>query len=60
MLAESAGTVEYTNCISAIEHDSANECPSYDIKPSDSEVPVLELRRMRNIPSVTLLPDPDI
>ena len=36
-----------------------NECPGYDTKRSDAEVPVmLELRRMRSTPSLPSLPVP--
>ena len=36
-----------------------NECPGYDTKQSDGEVPVmLELWGMRSTPSMTLLPGP--
>ena len=36
-----------------------NECPGYDTKQSDGEVPaVLELWRMRSTPSLPLLPGP--
>ena len=35
-----------------------DECPGYDTKPSDSEVPVLELWGMRITPSLPLLPGP--
>ena len=36
-----------------------NECPAYDTKQSDGEVPVmLELWRMRCTPSLPSLPDP--
>ena len=36
-----------------------NECPGYDTKPTDSEVPVkLELWRMRSNPSLRRLPGP--
>ena len=31
LMAQSAGAVEYTNCISIEEQDSSNECPVYDI-----------------------------
>ena len=38
---------------------SPNECPGYDTKQSDDEVPVmLELWRMRSTPSLPLLPVP--
>ena len=33
-IAQSAGVVEYIDCISA-------ECPGYDIKSSDGEAPVM-------------------
>ena len=47
-MAQSAGAVEYTNCIFAEEYNSPNECPRYDTKQSDGEVPVmLELWGMR-------------
>ena len=46
-----AGAVEYTDCI--------NECPVYDTKQSDGEVPVmLELSGMRSAPSLPSLPGP--
>ena len=38
---QSAGAVEYTNCISAEGHDSPNECPRYNNKQSDGEVSVI-------------------
>ena len=45
------GAVEYTDCFTA-EGQDPNECPGYDIKQSDSEVPVLlELRGMQSTPS---------
>ena len=49
MLAHSAGVVEYT--------DPTYECPEYDTKQSDGEVPViLELWKMRSTSSLLLLP----
>ena len=36
-----AGSVEYTDCISAEGWGSPNGCPAYDIKPPDSEAPVM-------------------
>ena len=39
-LAQSAGAVEYTDCTSA-ERVRKNECPGYDTKQSDGEVPVM-------------------
>ena len=54
-----AGTVEYTDCISAGVRSSThplNECPGYYIKRSDSEFPVmLKLGRMRSTPSLPSL-----
>ena len=58
VLAQSAWAVEYTDCISAEELDPTNECPGYDTKPSDDEVPVmLELWGMWSTPSLPLLPE---
>ena len=51
-LSQSAGAVEYTDCTSA-------ECPGYDTKQSDHEVPVmLGLWGMQSTPSLPLLPGP--
>ena len=36
-IAQTAEAVEYTNCITAKEYDSSNECPGYDTKQSDVE-----------------------
>ena len=48
LVAQSAGAVEYTD-----------ECPGYDTKQSDVEVPaVLELKGMRSTPSLPSLPGP--
>ena len=58
-LAQSAGAVEYTDCFSAEGEDlpPPNECPGYDTKQSDGEVPaVLELRGMRSTHSWPSLP----
>ena len=59
-IAQSAGAVEYTDCFSAEGWDPpTNECPGYDTKQSDGEVPaVLELSGMRSTPSLPLLPGP--
>ena len=58
-IAQLAGSVEYTNCISAEGYDFLNECSGYDTKQSDGEVPVmLELWGMQSTPSLPLLPDP--
>ena len=40
-IVQSAGPVEYTDCFSASGQTSPNECPRYDTKQSDGEVPVL-------------------
>ena len=61
-VAQSAGAVEYTDCTSAEGQDPTphpNECPGYDTKQSDGEVPVvLELWEMRSTPSLPLLLGP--
>ena len=55
LLAQSAGTVEYIYCTNC----TPNECPVYDTKQSDGEVPVvLELWGMRSTPLLPLLPGP--
>ena len=38
-MVQSAGTVEYTDCISAEEYDSPDGCPGYDIKQSENSSP---------------------
>ena len=40
-LAQSAGAVEYTECISTQEVDSPNECPGYNTKQPDGKAPVM-------------------
>ena len=40
-MAQSAGAVEYTDCIFADGYDSPNECPRYDTKLSDDGTPVM-------------------
>ena len=58
-LNQTAGAVEYANCISAEVLNPLNECPGYDIKQSDGEAPVmLELWGMGSTPSLSLLPGP--
>ena len=53
-----AGAVEYTNS-SAERKDHLNECPGYDTKQSDGDVPVmLELWGMRGTPLLPSLPGP--
>ena len=59
MLAQSAGAVEYTDCFSTEGLKKLDECPVYDTKQSDGEVPLmLELWGMRSTPSLPLLPGP--
>ena len=60
VVAQSAGAVEYTDCFSAEGSDpTPNECPVYDTKQSDGEVPaILELWGMWNTPSLPSLPGP--
>ena len=56
---QSAGDTEYTDCISAEEWDSLNECPEYDTKQSGGETPVmLELWGMQSTSSLPALPGP--
>ena len=58
-MAQSAGVVEYTDCFSAKRYPLNNECPGYDTKQSDGEVPViLELWGMQSTPSLPSLPGP--
>ena len=40
-IAQSAGAVEYTDFTSSEGLDPRNECPGYDTKQSDGEVPVI-------------------
>ena len=57
-IAPSAGAVEYTDCTST-ERYPPNECPSYDTKQSDGEVPVMQgFWGMQITPSLPLLPGP--
>ena len=58
--AQSAGTVEYTDCFSGEGYDpSPNECPGYDTKQSDGEVPaMLELWGMQSTPLLPSLLGP--
>ena len=59
LLAQSAEAVEYSDCISTEEQNSPNECPKYDTKQFDGEVPVkLELLGMQSTPSLPSLPGP--
>ena len=52
---QSAGAVEYT----VERYDSPNECPVYDTKQSDGEVPVmLELWGMLSTPSLPSISSP--
>ena len=57
MFAQLAGAVEYTDCRG--NPPPFNECPGYDTKQYDCEVPVmLELWGIWNTPSLPLLPGP--
>ena len=59
LLAQLAGTVEYTVYFSAEGKTSSNKCPAYDTKQSDGEVPVmLELLGMWSTSSLPSLPGP--
>ena len=40
-MAQSGGAVEYTDCISAEEQDTPNQCLGYDTKQSDGEALVM-------------------
>ena len=58
-MAQSAGTVEYTDCFSAEGYDSPNECPVNDTKQYDGEASVyLELWEMQSTPSLQSLRGP--
>ena len=58
-VAQSAGAVEYTKCFSAEKQDFPNECPGYDSKQSDDQVPImLELCGMQSTASLPSLPSP--
>ena len=58
-MAQSAGFVEYTDCVSREDQDFHHECPGYDTKQSDDEAPVmLELWGMRSTPLLISLPSP--
>ena len=51
------GAAEYTDCISAEEQDSSNECPWYGTKPSDGEASLLlELWGKRITPFIVITP----
>ena len=57
MITQLAGTVEYTDCFSAGRVRPPNECPKYDSKQSDGEVPVMqELWGMQGTPTLPSLP----
>ena len=58
-MTQSAGAVEYTNCIFELGYDSLNECPGYDTKQSDVEASVnQEPWGMQSTPSLPSLPGP--
>ena len=56
--AQSAGAVEYSDRFSAEDKNpTPNECPGYDTKQSDGEVPaMLELWGMRSTPFIAIAP----
>ena len=41
LLAQLAGAVKYTDCISAERWDFLNKCPVFDTKQSDGKAPVM-------------------
>ena len=56
-MAQLAGAIEYTNCISTEGLDSPNECPGYDIQQSDGEASVmLELLGNVECPFIAIAP----
>ena len=56
-MAQMAGAIEYTDCISAEGYDSSNKCPRYDTKQSDDETSVMpKLWGMQSSPSLPSLP----
>ena len=59
-LAQEAGAVEYSDCISAEGgEDPPTNVRNYDAKQSDGELPViLKLWEMRSTPSLSSLPGP--
>ena len=60
VIAQSVGTIEYTDYISAEGQDThLNECSVYDIKQSDGEIPVmLKLWGLQCTLSLPSLPGP--
>ena len=56
--AQSEGSLEYIDCISAEGWETHDECPGYDIKQSDLKPPVLKIRGMWSTSSLLLLPSP--
>ena len=55
--AQSAGAVEYTNCISEKRKDPVcNVCSGYDMKQSNGEASALDLSEMWSSRSLPLLP----
>ena len=59
--AQSAGAREYTDCISAKGKDSPNNCPGYDTKQSDGEVPgLLKLWGNADYPLIAIAPKPTL
>ena len=59
IVAQLARAVEYTDCTPAEGGETPHECPGYDTKQFDGEVPVmLKLWGMRSTPSLPVLPGP--
>ena len=57
-MAQSAGAVEYTNCISAEGYDCPDACPGYDTKHNGEAPVMLEFWGMQSTLLLPLLPDP--
>ena len=58
-MTQSAGAVEYTDCITAEGQDSPNEYPAYDTKQFEGDAPVMhELWGMQSSPLLSLIPGP--
>ena len=56
-IAQLAGFVEYTDCISEKRWDHSNKRPAYDIKQSDAEAPImLDLGGIRSTSPLPSLP----
>ena len=59
MIKDMSTRLWFAQSAEAVEYTDFNECPGYDTKQSDGEVPaVLELWGMRSTPLLPLLPGP--